>query len=67
MKKNMLLLIYMVMRVAVIAVIARSMYFLDNARILHSRIFTSTEYCLYFYILNNDEKPGDECMKFTFN
>lgn len=62
MEKNMLLLIHMVMRVAVI-----ERYFFDNARILHIRIFTSTDYCLYFYILNNDELPGDECIKFTFH
>lgn len=56
------------MRKAVVAVSARGtcmyMYF------LHTRILTSTEYCLYFYILDNDELPGGECTQssqFTFS
>lgn len=66
----MLLLVHMVMREAVIAVSAGGtcmyMYF------LHTRILTSTEYCLYmyFYILDNNELPGGECTRssqFTFS
>lgn len=66
----MLLLVHMVMREAVIAVSAGGtcmyMYF------LHTRILTSTEYCLYmyFYILDNNELPGGECTQssqFTFS
>lgn len=66
----MLLLVHMVLRETVIAVSAGGtcmyMYF------IHTRILTSTEYCLYmyFYILDNNELPGGECTQssqFTFS
>lgn len=64
----MLLLVHMVMRKAVIAVSAGGTCMYMHFR--HTRILTSTEYCLYFYILDNNELPGGECTRssqFTFS